>query len=147
MLPSSRGSANSSGLRGVWDGHTSLATAASSFPLSRQQQHHSFEHSDSPSPTSASTFYYSLNSESPYPESSAGAQPHAGHSPPGQLPRPPPMAAKWNPAHDDAVAFSALPPVAAGDGTVLKVMEVPRYCTSDKDDLNTEEPDSQMTLM
>ncbi|MEQ2161391.1 hypothetical protein GOODEAATRI_009173 [Goodea atripinnis] len=105
------------------------------------------EHNDSPSPTSASTFYYSLNSEPPYPESSAGAQPHAGHSPPGQLPWPPPMAAKWNPARDDAVAFSALPPVAAGGGAVLKVMEVPRYCTGDKDDLNTEEPDSQMTLM
>ncbi|XP_035998207.1 pleckstrin homology domain-containing family A member 1 isoform X3 [Fundulus heteroclitus] len=97
------------------------------------------EHSDSPSPTPASTFYYPINADPEYPESSAGAQPHAGHSPPGQLPRPSPVAAEWNPACDDAVAFGALPPLAAGVGAVVRA--------GGEDDLNAEEPESLSTRM
>ncbi|XP_038164657.1 pleckstrin homology domain-containing family A member 1 isoform X1 [Cyprinodon tularosa] len=99
----------------------------------------SSEHSGSPSPTSASTFYYSVNSESLYPESSAGDQPHAGHSPTGQLPQPPSLAAQWSPADE-------LPPVAAGDGSVLKVMATKRLCGGE-DDLTSEDPDKLITQM
>lgn len=105
------------------------------------------EHSDSPSPTSASTFYYPLNSKPQYPESSEGAEPHAGQSPPGQLLGPPPVAAEWNPACYDAAAYSALPPVAAGDTAVLQVTEVGKLCDGCEGSPNTEEPDCQITLM
>ncbi|PWA21777.1 hypothetical protein CCH79_00003449 [Gambusia affinis] len=106
-----------------------------------------YEHSDPPSPTSASTFYYSLNTEPQHPEPSAGAQPDAGHSPPGQLLGPPAVAPQWNPARDDAVAFGALASFSAGDGAVLEVTEAEQLSAGDEGDPNTEEPDSQMTLM
>ncbi|KAM9336705.1 pleckstrin homology domain-containing family A member 1-like [Symphorus nematophorus] len=82
----------------------------------------------SPSPTSSSTFYYPLDQELHYPQSSsgaapAGAQPHAGHAPPGQLPGPAAVEAERRPVRDDAPPFGALPPVTAGDGAVFKVME------------------------
>ncbi|XP_054898611.1 pleckstrin homology domain-containing family A member 1 isoform X2 [Poeciliopsis prolifica] len=102
------------------------------------------EHSDLPSPASASTFYYSLNTEPQCPEPSAGAQPDAGPSPPGQLLGPPAVAPQWNPACDDAVAFGPLAPFSAGDGAVLKVTQAEWLCEGNP---NTEEPDSQMTLM
>ncbi|KAI3365523.1 hypothetical protein L3Q82_010134 [Scortum barcoo] len=87
------------------------------------------DHSDysSPSPTSSSTFYYPLKPELQPPQSpsaaSAGPQPHAGHAPPGQLPGPAPVEAERRPVCDDAPPSGTLPPVAAGDGAVLKVME------------------------
>ncbi|XP_050922342.1 pleckstrin homology domain-containing family A member 1 isoform X5 [Lates calcarifer] len=79
-----------------------------------------------PSPTSSSTFYYSLDQEPYHPQSSSGAlsagsQPHAGHAPAGQLPGPASMEVEQCPVGDDAPAPGALPPVAAGDGAVLKV--------------------------
>uniref|UniRef100_A0A3Q2ZD36 Pleckstrin homology domain containing, family A (phosphoinositide binding specific) member 1b n=2 Tax=Kryptolebias marmoratus TaxID=37003 RepID=A0A3Q2ZD36_KRYMA len=84
------------------------------------------ERSDSLSPPSAptSTFYYPIDEELPLPESSAGAQPDAGLSPPpGQLPGPPAVEAEQRSGRHDAPPTGALPPVAAGGGAVLKVME------------------------
>ncbi|KAM7370347.1 hypothetical protein PAMP_009902 [Pampus punctatissimus] len=80
----------------------------------------------SPSPTSSSTFYYPLDQELRYPRSSpsaasAGAQPHAGHAPPGQLPGPASVETQRCPVGRDAPPCGSLPPVAAGDGAVVKV--------------------------
>ncbi|XP_022599032.1 pleckstrin homology domain-containing family A member 1-like isoform X1 [Seriola dumerili] len=80
----------------------------------------------SPSPTSSSIFYYPLDQEPHHPHSSsgpssAGTQPHTGHAPPGQLPGPASVEAERRSVRDDAPPFGALPPVAAGDGAVLKV--------------------------
>ncbi|AWP18173.1 putative pleckstrin -likey domain-containing family A member 1 [Scophthalmus maximus] len=88
----------------------------------------------SPSPTSSSTFYYPLEQEPHYPQSSsssgrpsAGAQPHAGHAgppppPPGQLPGPAAVEAERRPWRgDDAPPSGPLPPVAAGDAALLEV--------------------------
>ncbi|KAK5851303.1 hypothetical protein PBY51_002106 [Eleginops maclovinus] len=128
------------------------------------------EHSGSSSPTStSSTFYYSLDTEPPHPEppsgpSSAGPQLHAGHAPPGQFPRSAAVEAERRAAGDDAAAFCALPPVAAGDGAVLQVAEEDQspwkrrseivrqgFAGSDSDEeLNSrtmEKPDLQMTLI
>lgn len=82
----------------------------------------------SPSPTPSSTFYYQIHQELHQPQSSsstasAGPQPHAGHAPPGQLPGPASLEAERRPVHDDAPPSGTLPPVAAGDGPVFKVME------------------------
>ncbi|XP_036937511.1 pleckstrin homology domain-containing family A member 1 isoform X1 [Acanthopagrus latus] len=82
----------------------------------------------SPSPTSSSTFYYPLDQELHYPQSSSsatssGPQPHTGHAPPGQLPGPASVEAERRPVRDDAPPIGALPPVAAGDGAVFKVTE------------------------
>lgn len=82
----------------------------------------------SPSPTSSSTFYYPVEEELHYPQSSSGApsagpQLHTGHAPPGQLPGSAPVEAERRPDRDGAPAFGALPPVAAGDGAVVEVTE------------------------
>ncbi|XP_053197845.1 uncharacterized protein LOC128381843 [Scomber japonicus] len=95
------------------------------------------ERSDHPSPSptsSSSTFYFALDQElhvpPPPPSSSsgrpsAGAQPHAGHAPPppppGQLPGPVAVETERRPDGDDAPPHRPLPPVAAGDGAVVKV--------------------------
>lgn len=102
----------------------SLLPLTSSPPSSLQERS---DHS-SPSPTSSSTFYYPLDQELHYPQSSssatsAGPQPHAGHAPPGQLPGSASVEAERRPVRDDAPPFGALPPVAAGDGAVFKVTE------------------------
>ncbi|XP_026171451.1 pleckstrin homology domain-containing family A member 1 isoform X2 [Mastacembelus armatus] len=88
------------------------------------------EHSDHsfPPTASSSTFYYSLDHELHHPQSystpySAGAQPHTGCTPPGQLPWSVPVEAERRPVCDDAPPFGALPPVAAGDGAVVQVMK------------------------
>uniref|UniRef100_A0A1A7XJP0 Uncharacterized protein n=1 Tax=Iconisemion striatum TaxID=60296 RepID=A0A1A7XJP0_9TELE len=122
-----------------------LTNAASSCPAPRQLQHHSFEHSDPPSPSSAplSTFYYNL--ELQHPESSAGAQPDAGHSPPGQLSGPSPVEAQRCSVRDDAVPVCTLPPVAAGDASALEVMEEQRCCSSGEDQQQNSE--TLITLM
>ncbi|XP_076005770.1 pleckstrin homology domain-containing family A member 1 isoform X1 [Genypterus blacodes] len=127
--------------------------------------------SSSSSPTSSSTFYYPIDQELPYPQSStssssAGAQPHAGHAPPRRLPGPAAVEAEWHPDGDGAPAAGAIPPVAAGDGAAVKVRaegehdspwkrrsEVARLrrgSSSDSeelDDLATKESDLQMTLI
>ncbi|XP_070708460.1 pleckstrin homology domain-containing family A member 1-like isoform X1 [Pempheris klunzingeri] len=82
----------------------------------------------SPSPTSCSTFYYPLDQDLYRPQSSSsapptGPQPDPGHAPPGQLSGAASVEAEWRPVRDDAPPFGALPPVAAGDGAVLKVTE------------------------
>ncbi|XP_062271246.1 uncharacterized protein LOC133977126 [Scomber scombrus] len=99
------------------------------------------ERSDPPSPSptsSSSTFYFPLDQELHLPpppppppssspgRSSAGAQPLAGHAPPpppppGQLPGPVAMETERRPNGDDAPPHRPLPPVAAGDGAVVKV--------------------------
>ncbi|XP_053270002.1 pleckstrin homology domain-containing family A member 1 isoform X2 [Pleuronectes platessa] len=109
------------------------------------------EHSDqsSPSPTSSSTFYYPLEPELHYPQSSAGSQPHAGHAPAGRLPGPAPLEAE--PVRDGAPP-PALPPVAAGDVPVLPVTEnqSPWKHRSGEEELNLcppEKSDLQITLI
>lgn len=82
----------------------------------------------SPSPAPSSTFYYQVDQELHQPHSSfsaapEGPQPYAGHAPAGQLPGPASLEAERHPVRDDAPPLSTLPPVAAGDGPVLKVME------------------------
>ncbi|XP_069373650.1 pleckstrin homology domain-containing family A member 1 isoform X2 [Paralichthys olivaceus] len=82
----------------------------------------------SPSPTSSSTFYYPLEQELHYPQSSSrrsseGSQPHAGHAPAGQLPGPASVEAERSPVRDGAPPSGTLPPVTAGDGAVVKVTE------------------------
>uniref|UniRef100_UPI003AAFF844 pleckstrin homology domain-containing family A member 1-like isoform X1 n=1 Tax=Centroberyx gerrardi TaxID=166262 RepID=UPI003AAFF844 len=86
------------------------------------------EHSDnsSSSPTSSSTFYYPVDQELHYPQSScpapAGAQPHPG---PGRLPGSASLETErrpiWRGDGDDAPPPGALPPVAPGDGAVVEV--------------------------
>ncbi|XP_029383628.1 pleckstrin homology domain-containing family A member 1 isoform X1 [Echeneis naucrates] len=81
----------------------------------------------SSSPTSSSIFYYPLDENLLFPPPPsgappAGAQPHTGHAPPGQLPGPASVEAERRPVRDDAPPYGALPPVAAGDGADLKVM-------------------------
>ncbi|XP_028287691.1 pleckstrin homology domain-containing family A member 1 isoform X2 [Parambassis ranga] len=123
-----------------------------------------------PSPTStSSTFYYSLDQESQHPQSSssssgttsAGAQPNAGHTPPGQLPGPPPMEAKRRPVSDDAPAFGTLPPLPAGDGATFKVtteeeeeelqwgslVKISQLGLEEVNRLPTEDSDMQLTLI
>lgn len=119
----------------------------------------------SPSPTSSSIFYYPLEPELQFPQSSSSAasadpQPHTGHAPAGQLHGPASMAAVC----DDAPPFGALPPVAAGDGAVFKVTEedespwkrrseiarlgfVGSGDGEELDSRTTENSDLQMTLM
>ncbi|XP_034426086.1 pleckstrin homology domain-containing family A member 1 isoform X2 [Hippoglossus hippoglossus] len=109
----------------------------------------------SPSPTSSSTFYYPLEPELHYPQSSsrrssAGSQPHAGHAPAGQLPGPASLEAE--PVRDGGPPSGALPPVPAGDGAVLKVTEnqSPWKRRSGEEELNRctpEKSDLQITLI
>uniref|UniRef100_A0A1A7ZXU1 Uncharacterized protein n=1 Tax=Nothobranchius furzeri TaxID=105023 RepID=A0A1A7ZXU1_NOTFU len=110
-----------------------LTNAASSCPAPWQLQHHSFEHRDPPTPSSAplSTFYYDL--ELQHPESSAGAQPDTGHSPPGQLSGPSSVEAQQCSARDYAISVGTFPPVAAGDASALQVTEDRRRCSSGED--------------
>ncbi|XP_041830202.1 pleckstrin homology domain-containing family A member 1 isoform X1 [Melanotaenia boesemani] len=115
------------------------------------------EPSDPPSPSSAPSlsFRYALNSEPRPPgSSSAGAQPNAGHASPGQLPGPPPVEAQRRSVDGGAAPVHAVPPVAAGDGAVLQVMEVdalPREHSSNGETQPSGRPpqnfDKQMTLM
>nr|XP_043870437.1 pleckstrin homology domain-containing family A member 1-like [Solea senegalensis] len=79
------------------------------------------EHSDQSSPSS--TFYYSLDQELHYPQSSAGAGPQTGPTGSGQFPGPAAVATEWRPVCDDAPPPGTLPPVAAGDAAVVKVTE------------------------
>ncbi|XP_074519591.1 pleckstrin homology domain-containing family A member 1-like isoform X1 [Halichoeres trimaculatus] len=79
----------------------------------------------SPSPSSASIFYYSCDEEPHLPQPSSGAlpagpEPHAG-LPPGQLPGPAPVAAERRPVGDDAPPLGSVAPVPAGDGADLQV--------------------------
>ncbi|XP_054605422.2 pleckstrin homology domain-containing family A member 1 isoform X1 [Nothobranchius furzeri] len=91
------------------------------------------EHRDPPTPSSAplSTFYYDL--ELQHPESSAGAQPDTGHSPPGQLSGPSSVEAQQCSARDYAISVGTFPPVAAGDASALQVTEDRRRCSSGED--------------
>ncbi|XP_034564577.1 pleckstrin homology domain-containing family A member 1-like isoform X1 [Notolabrus celidotus] len=80
----------------------------------------------SPSPSSASVFYYPLDEESHLAQSSSGAssaglEPHPGPAPPGELPGPAPVEAERRPVGDDAPPFGSVAPVPAGDGADFQV--------------------------
>lgn len=139
-----------------------LTHSSSSLSLQERSNH------SPPSPTStSSTFYYSLDQESQHPQSSsssssgtasAGAQPNAGHAPPGQLPGPPPMEAERRPVGGDAPAFGTLPPLPAGDGAAFKVtteeelqwrsiVRISQLGLEEVNRLPTEDSDMQLTLI
>ncbi|KAM6897535.1 pleckstrin homology domain-containing family A member 1-like [Xenentodon cancila] len=157
----------------------SLATAASSCPVPWQPQHHLFVRvrqncmrvtvaafhpcvtccfcsftrpscldkegcSDFASPTSQ------YDPELHNPECPpAGAQPHAGHTAPGQFPRPPAVEAERRPVCDGAPPPSAFPPVVAGDAAVLQMMqnESPWKRRSGGEKQQGGKSDMQMTLI
>ncbi|CAJ1081363.1 pleckstrin homology domain-containing family A member 1-like isoform X1 [Xyrichtys novacula] len=83
----------------------------------------------SPSPTSASVFYYSLDEDPPLAQSSssgassAGPEPQFGPAPPGELPGPAALEAERRPVGDGAPPYGSVPPFSAGDGANYKVKE------------------------
>ena len=102
--------------------HPSLLPLTPSLSVSSLQ-----ERSDHSPQAPCSTFYLQIEPEprhfQPPGAAPARPQPHAGHSSPGQLPGSAPLEAERGRARDGAPPFSALPPVAAGDGALFKVME------------------------
>ncbi|XP_011604233.1 pleckstrin homology domain-containing family A member 1 isoform X1 [Takifugu rubripes] len=109
------------------------------------------ERSNHSSQTPSSTFYLQIDPDphqfQPSGAPSAGPQPHTGRASPGQLPGSASVEAEWGGVSDGASPFGTLPPVAAGDGTVFKVMEGTRSLWKRRSGEELDGPSHDVDLM